>query len=126
MTLWANIGNALGGLSALFKKVQPAALAEIAIGSAIGLINGLDIAKICKRYRTRCCICLSIFMLHRLQQFGAVSRAKSVLSGADSAGAGSMEVVLGGGVTLPTSMFSFKTHHNHKFQILYKFFTSTK
>jgi hypothetical protein len=48
MTLWANIGNALGGLSALFKKVQPAALAEIAIGSAIGLINGLDIAKSAK------------------------------------------------------------------------------
>jgi hypothetical protein len=31
-------------------------------------------------------------MLHRLQQF-LVSRAKSVLSGADSAGAGSIEVV---------------------------------
>jgi hypothetical protein len=49
MTLWANIGNALGGLSALFKKgtaaAKAAALAEIAIGSAIGLINGLDIAQ---------------------------------------------------------------------------------
>jgi hypothetical protein len=43
MTLWANIGNALGGLSALFKgtAAKAAALAEIAIGSAIGLINGL-------------------------------------------------------------------------------------
>jgi hypothetical protein len=49
MTLWANIGNALGGLSALFKRYRSskkaAALAEIAIGSAIGLINGLDIAQ---------------------------------------------------------------------------------
>jgi hypothetical protein len=47
MTLWANIGK-LGGLSALFKRYRSskaAALAEIAIGSAIGLINGLDIAQ---------------------------------------------------------------------------------
>jgi hypothetical protein len=43
--------------------------------------------------------------------FGAVSRAKSVLSGADSAGAGSIGGgASGGGVTLPTAlMFSFKT-----------------
>jgi hypothetical protein len=70
MTLWANIGNALGGLSALFKRYRSskaAALAEIAIGSAIGLINGLDIAQ--KSAKGGPHLFLPIFMLHRLQQF---------------------------------------------------------
>jgi hypothetical protein len=48
--------------------------------------------KICKGTGPAC-ICLSIFYATGCSSFGAVSRAKSVLSGADSAGAGSMEVV---------------------------------
>jgi hypothetical protein len=48
-------------------------------------------------------------------------KAKSVLSGADSAGAGS----IGGGASGVRwsnikLLLMFKTHHNHKFQILYK------
>jgi hypothetical protein len=73
MTLWANIGNALGGLSALFKRYHrssKAALAEIAIGSAIGLINGLDIAqKSAKGTGPAAAFAFLSFMLHRLQQF---------------------------------------------------------
>jgi hypothetical protein len=52
--------------------------------------------------------------------FGA-GRAKSVLSGADSAAGSIGGGASGGGVTLPTvSNVQFQTHHNHKFQILYK------
>jgi hypothetical protein len=73
MTLWANIGNALGGLSALFKRYRSskaAALAEIAIGSAIGLINGLDIAQKSAKVRDPLLhLPFLSFMLHRLQQF---------------------------------------------------------
>jgi hypothetical protein len=47
---------------------KAAALAEIAIGSAIGLINGLDIAQKSAKGTGRICSFLS-FMLHRLQQF---------------------------------------------------------
>jgi hypothetical protein len=67
---------------------KAAALAEIAIGSAIGLINGLDIAQKSAKGGTRCCI-FYLLCYTGCSSFGAVSRAKSVLSGADSAGAGS-------------------------------------
>jgi hypothetical protein len=49
INLYNQAASALGGLGALFKKntaaAKVAALAEIAIGSATGLINGLDIAQ---------------------------------------------------------------------------------
>jgi hypothetical protein len=64
MTLWANIGNALGGLSVLFKgryrSSKAAALAEIAIGSC-NRFNKWFIAQKSAKGRTRCCICLPIF-----------------------------------------------------------------
>jgi hypothetical protein len=47
-----------------------AALAEIAIGSAIGLINGLDIAQKSAKVRDPLLhLPFLSFMLHRLQQF---------------------------------------------------------
>jgi hypothetical protein len=113
--------NALGGLSVLFKRYRSskaAALAEIAIGSAIGLINGLDIAQKSAKVRTRCCICLPIFYATQVAAvFGAVSRASYLVLML-------VQVLLrwcgGGGVTLPTAPnVQFQTH-NHKFQILYK------
>jgi hypothetical protein len=49
---------------------KAAALAEIAIGSAIGLINGLDIAqKSAKGNGPAAAFAFLSFMLHRLQQF---------------------------------------------------------
>jgi hypothetical protein len=48
---------------------KAAALAEIAIGSAIGLINGLDIAQKSAKVRDPLLHLPSSFMLHRLQQF---------------------------------------------------------
>jgi hypothetical protein len=48
---------------------KAAALAEIAIGSAIGLINGLDIAQKSAKGNPLLHLPFLSFMLHRLQQF---------------------------------------------------------
>jgi len=105
LTLWNQTASALGGLSNVFKKgtaaAKAAALAEIAIGSATGLINGLDIAqKSAKGTGPAAAFAFPLFYATQVAAvFGAVGRAKSVLeSGGDGGGGGGG----GGGASTPT------------------------
>lgn len=105
LTLWNQTASALGGLSNVFKKgtaaAKAAALAEIAIGSATGLINGLDIAqKSAKGTGPAAAFAFPLFYATQVAAvFGAVGRAKSVLeSGGDGGGGGGV----GGGTSTST------------------------
>jgi hypothetical protein len=105
LTLWNQTASALGGLSNVFKKgtaaAKAAALAEIAIGSATGLINGLDIAqKSAKGTGPAAAFAFPLFYATQVAAvFGAVGRAKSILeSGGDGGGGG----VGGVGASAPT------------------------
>jgi len=92
INLWNQTASALGGLSALFKKgtaaAKVAALAEIAIGSATGLINGLDIAqKSAKGTGPAAAFAFPLFYATQVAAvFGAVGRAKSILGSGESDG----------------------------------------
>jgi hypothetical protein len=87
LSLLNQTASAIGGLGALFKKgtaaAKAAALAEIAIGSAVGLINGLDIAqKSAKGTGPAAAFAFPIFFATQVAAvFGAVNRAKGILSG---------------------------------------------
>jgi ribosomal protein S13 len=80
------IGNIAGGLSALFEKGTNAAkiagLAEIAIGTGVGFIQGLDIAqKGAKATGPAAPFAFPIFYASQIAAvLGAVSRAKSVMT----------------------------------------------
>lgn len=107
LSLWNQTASALGGLSNVFKKgtaaAKAAALAEIAIGSATGLINGLDIAqKSAKGTGPAAAFAFPLFYATQVAAvFGAVGRAKSVLeSGGDGGGGGAAGG--GGGTSTPT------------------------
>jgi hypothetical protein len=103
--LWNQAAAALGGLGNLFKKntaaAKVAALGEIAIGSATGLINGLDIAqKSAKGTGPAAAFAFPLFYATQVAAvLGAVGRAKSVLnSGGDGGGSGG-----GGGASAPSA-----------------------
>jgi len=88
------IGVALGALGGLFKKNTAAAkiagLAEIAIGTATGLINGLDIAqKTAKAAGPGAAFAFPLFYATQVAAvIGAASRAKAVLAGGEGGGGG--------------------------------------
>jgi len=98
LNLWNQTASAVGGLSAVFKKgtaaAKVAALAEIAIGSATGLINGLDIAqKSAKGTGPAAAFAFPLFYATQVAAvFGAVGRAKSILG----SGGGSSAANVGG------------------------------
>jgi len=98
LNLWNQTASALGGLSNVFKKgtaaSKAAALAEIAIGSATGLINGLDIAqKSAKGTGPAAAFAFPLFYATQVAAvFGAVGRAKSILG----SGGGSSAANVGG------------------------------
>jgi ribosomal protein S13 len=92
------IGNIAGGLSALFEKGTTAAkiagLAEIAIGTGVGFIQGLDIAqKGAKAAGPAAPFAFPIFYASQiLAVLAAASRAKSVMT----------QVKGGGGISIPS------------------------
>ena len=94
MDLWNKIGTAIGALGGLFKKHTAAskvlALAEIAIGTATGLINGLDIAQeSAKGTGPGAAFAFPIFYATQVAAvIGAATRAKAVLSSGGSGGGG--------------------------------------
>ena len=100
LSLWNQTASALSGLGNLFKKgtaaAKVAALAEIAIGSATGLINGLDIAqKSAKGTGPAAAFAFPLFYATQVAAvFGAVGKAKALLG---TGGGGSM----GGGIAAP-------------------------
>lgn len=106
LSLWNQTASALGGLSNVFKKgtaaAKAAALAEIAIGSATGLINGLDIAqKSAKGTGPAAAFAFPLFYATQVAAvFGAVGRAKSVLESGGDGGAGG--AAGGGSASTPT------------------------
>ena len=101
LSLWNQTASALGGLGALFKKgtaaAKVAALAEIAIGSATGLINGLDIAqKSAKGTGPAAAFAFPLFYATQVAAvFGAVGRAKSILGSGGGGDGGSAPSVSG-------------------------------
>jgi len=92
------IGNIAGGLSALFEKGTNAAkiagLAEIAIGTGVGFIQGLDIAqKGAKATGPAAPFAFPIFYASQiLAVLAAASRAKSVMSQVKGSGGPSFSV----------------------------------
>jgi hypothetical protein len=92
------IGNIAGGLSALFEKGTNAAkiagLAEIAIGTGVGFIQGLDIAqKGAKATGPAAPFAFPIFYASQIAAvLGAVSRAKSVMTQVKGGGGASFNV----------------------------------
>jgi hypothetical protein len=108
LSLLNQTATAIGGLGALFKKgtaaAKAAALAEIAIGSAVGLINGLDIAqKSAKGTGPAAAFAFPLFFATQVAAvFGAVSRAKAILS----SGGGSAPSTSSGGRTSPSANVS--------------------
>lgn len=106
LSLWNQTASALGDLSNVFKKgtaaAKAAALAEIAIGSATGLINGLDIAqKSAKGTGPAAAFAFPLFYATQVAAvFGAVGRAKSVLESGGDGGAGG--AAGGGSASTPT------------------------
>lgn len=101
INLWNQTASALGGLSNLFKKgtaaAKGAALAEVAIGTATGLINGLDIAqKSAKGTGPAAAFAFPLFYATQVAAvFGAVGKAKAIL-GAGGGGGGSAPSIDGG------------------------------
>jgi len=93
ISLWNQTASAFGGLSNVFKKGSAEsklfALAEIATGTATGLINGLDIAqKSAKGTGPAAAFAFPLFYATQVAAvFGAVAKAKEALgSGGDSGG----------------------------------------
>ena len=86
LQLAAAVGDALGKISQLFEQgtaaSKAAALAEIAIGTGIGLIQGLDIAqKSAKGTGPAAALAFPIFYATQIAAvLGAVGQAKSILS----------------------------------------------
>ena len=111
ISLWNQTASALGGLGALFKKgtaaAKVAAIAEIAIGSATGLINGLDIAqKSAKGTGPAAAFAFPLFYATQVAAvFGAVGRAKSILG--SSGGGGESGASIGGGAVSTPAAPSF-------------------
>ena len=97
LELLGQVGNAIGAMGNLFEKgtaaSKAAALAEIAIGTGIGLINGLDIAqKSAKGTGPAAAFAFPIFYATQIAAvLGAVGQAKTILS-----------TVKGGGGSVPT------------------------
>lgn len=94
MDLWNKIGTAIGALGGLFKQHTAAAkvlaLAEIAIGTATGFINALDIAQeSAKATGPGAAFAFPIFYASQVASvLGAAARAKAVLSSGGSGGGG--------------------------------------
>jgi hypothetical protein len=92
------IGNIAGGLSALFEKgtnaSKIAGLAEIAIGTGVGFIQGLDIAqKSAKATGPAAAFSFPIFYASQIAAvLAAVSRAKSVMTQVKGSGGSSFSV----------------------------------
>jgi hypothetical protein len=111
INLYNQAASALGGLGALFKKntaaAKVAALAEIAIGSATGLINGLDIAqKTAKGTGPAAAFAFPLFYATQVAAvFGAVGKAKALLGGGGGGG-GSASASGGGGSAPATPQFN--------------------
>ena len=111
ISLWNQTASALGGLGALFKKgtaaAKVAAIAEIAIGSATGLINGLDIAqKSAKGTGPAAAFAFPLFYATQVAAvFGAVGRAKSILG--SSGGGGESGASIGSGAVSTPAPPSF-------------------
>jgi hypothetical protein len=107
INLWNQTANALGGLSALFQKgtaaAKVAALAEIAIGSATGLINGLDIAqKSAKGTGPAAAFAFPLFYATQVAAvFGAVGKARAILGGGGGAPSGGGSAPSGGATSTP-------------------------
>ena len=82
-----------------------AALAEIAIGTATGLINGLDIAqKSAKGTGPAAAFAFPLFYATQVAAvFGAVGKAKSALSGGGGDGGGG-SINVPSGISTPASM----------------------
>ena len=103
MALAAGIGDAIGALGALFKEgtaaSKTAALAEIAINTALGFTNALDIAqKSAKGTGTAAAFAFPIFYATQIAAvLGAIGAAKNILSKVPG-GSG------GGSTSKPTSM----------------------
>jgi len=95
------IGAAIGALGALFREgtaaAKTAALAEIAIGTAVGFINALDIAqKSAKGTGPAAAFAFPIFYATQIAAvLGAVASAKQILSTTPGGGGG-------GGITKPS------------------------
>tara|TARA_R110002126_G_scaffold85959_5_gene207663 strand:- start:530 stop:2860 length:2331 start_codon:yes stop_codon:yes gene_type:complete len=86
-----HIGSGLGAASKLFKKnsaeAKVFALAEIAVGTAKGLINGLDIAQKTAKTTPAAAYTMPIFYASQVAAvLGAAASAKSVLQGGSSGG----------------------------------------
>lgn len=87
-----HIGAGLGAASKLFKKnsaeAKVFALAEIAVGTAKGLINGLDIAQSTAKESPAAAFTMPIFYASQVAAvLGAAASAKSVLQGGGEGGA---------------------------------------
>ena len=97
-----HIGAGLGAASKLFKKnsaeAKIFALAEIAVGTAKGFINGLDIAQKTAKTTPAAAFTFPLFYASQVAAvLSAAGRAKSVLQGGGSSGAS------GSGSSAPTS-----------------------
>ena len=94
LQLAAAVGNALGKISQLFEQgtaaSKAAALAEIVIGTGVGLIQGLDIAqKSAKGTGPAAAFAFPIFYATQIAAvLGAVGQAKSILSTVKGGGGG--------------------------------------
>ena len=87
-----HIGAGLGAASKLFKKnsteAKVFALAEIAVGTAKGLINGLDIAQKTAKTTPAAAYTFPLFYASQVASvLGAAASAKSILQGGSSGGA---------------------------------------
>ena len=102
------IGNGIGALGALFEQgtaaSKTAAIAEIAIGSAVGFIQGLDIAqKGAKGTGPLAPYAFPIFYATQaVAILGAVARAKSALSSVKGGSGGLGSIGSGGAVSAGT------------------------
>ena len=94
LQLASAVGNALGKISQLFEQgtaaSKAAALAEIVIGTGVGLIQGLDIAqKSAKGTGPAAAFAFPIFYATQIAAvLGAVGQAKSILSTVKGGGGG--------------------------------------
>ena len=87
-----HIGAGLGAASKLFKKnsteAKVFALAEIAVGTAKGLINGLDIAQKTAKTTPAAAYTFPLFYASQVASvLGAAASAKSILQGGSAGGA---------------------------------------
>jgi hypothetical protein len=90
------VGNAIGALGGLFKKGTAAAkiagLAEIAIGTGVGFINGLQIAQKTAKTTPAAAFTFPIFYATQIAAvLAAAARAKSIFSKVEGGGGGGGE-----------------------------------